>query len=44
MLNIMYVYNIIIIISSNITDNVIAESESGKKKIGEYISRRVDRN
>ena len=32
------------LISSNVTDNVIAESESGKQKIGKYISKRLDRN
>ena len=31
-------------ISSNITDNVIAESESGTEIIGEYIGNRFDMN
>ena len=31
-------------ISSNIRDNVIAESENGKQKIADYISKRLDRN
>ena len=31
-------------ILSNITDNVIAESDSGKEKFGEYIGNRFDRN
>ena len=31
-------------ISSNIRDNVIEESENGKQKIADYISKRLDRN
>ena len=30
-------------ISSSITDKFIAESESGKQKIGEYIAKSFDR-